>query len=298
MTQPSFRPRPEDRRPRMVPVSEAELASPTIPTVFKVIWNSLARAFHDPVGMVLGSGFVLLMLWGTHGRLELLAKVWPGWQPFIADPSTRPVIIPGLPWDHEFVSFVAGAILLVAVPMVLITRVFKQRLSDYGLGLPPAGRRKFALLSTCLLLALCLPAFYLGAKDPGMQATYPLYRGGFASPGQFVLYQLCYFPFFLAIEFIFRGYLLFGLFKLQDGDAPPGVSGEAGPLVFGYYAVFIAMLSYTAWHLGKPIPELWGTLVWGVAAGTVALMSRSIWGVTLAHWLLNIFLDVAIVQRW
>jgi len=33
---------------------------------------------------------------------------------------------------------------------------------------------------------------------------------------------------------------------------------------FGRYALMIQMLSYTAWHLGKPLPELWGTVVWGL----------------------------------
>ena len=64
--------------------------------------------------------------------------------------------------------------------------------------------------------------------------------------------------------------------------------------MFGYYAIFISMLSYTAWHLGKPIPELWGTLVWGLATGTVALATRTIWHIVLVHWLLNVFMDWAI----
>ena len=42
-------------------------------------------------------------------------------------------------------------------------------------------------------------------------------------------------------------------------------------MAFGYYAILLSMLSYTAWHLGKPLPELWGTLVWGLVAGTIVL---------------------------
>jgi membrane protease YdiL (CAAX protease family) len=58
------------------------------------------------------------------------------------------------------------------------------------------------------------------------------------------------------------------------------------------------MLSYTAWHLGKPLPELWGTLVWGLAAGAVALASQSIVPIILVHWLLNVWLDLLIWKRW
>jgi membrane protease YdiL (CAAX protease family) len=52
------------------------------------------------------------------------------------------------------------------------------------------------------------------------------------------------------------------------------------------------MLSYTAWHLGKPLPEVWGTLVWGLATGTIALATGTIWPIIIVHWLLNIVLDV------
>jgi membrane protease YdiL (CAAX protease family) len=58
------------------------------------------------------------------------------------------------------------------------------------------------------------------------------------------------------------------------------------------------MLSYTAWHLGKPVPELWGTLVWGILAGTVVLATRTVWPVIIVHWLLNVFMDLAIYKDW
>jgi hypothetical protein len=72
--------------------------------------------------------------------------------------------------------------------------------------------------------------------------------------------------------------------------------GVTGPFYFGRYALLIQMLSYTAWHLGKPALELWGTLVWGLTAGATAYMIRSIWPIVLSHWLLNVFIDALIWQ--
>ena len=67
---------------------------------------------------------------------------------------------------------------------------------------------------------------------------------------------------------------------------------------FGFYAILIQMLSYTAWHLPKPFPELIGTPLRGFAVAAVTLRVGSVWYVFLAHWLLNIFLDTMIlVQR-
>jgi hypothetical protein len=102
-------------------------------------------------------------------------------------------------------------------------------------------------------------------------------------------------PFFIAIEFIFRGYLLFGLAGALDEEIRTRVGGVPGVFYFGRYALLIQMLSYTAWHLGKPVPELWGTIVWGLAAGATAYAIRSIWPIVFAHWLLNVLLDAAIL---
>jgi membrane protease YdiL (CAAX protease family) len=83
--------------------------------------------------------------------------------------------------------------------------------------------------------------------------------------------------------------LLFGLYRSWYGI---GGRHARTPLGFGYYSILISMLSYTAWHLGKPLPEVWGTLVWGLATGTIALATGTIWPIIIVHWLLNIVLDV------
>lgn len=294
---PSLAPRSDEKRPRLFPLAESDLARPTVVTVLKLTYNAFARMFHDAAGMILGSAFLLLMVWGPHGRLDWLSYLWSGWRGPGSDPLARGVILPGIPWDQEWLSFAAGFVLVVLVPMALIKLVFKHDLRDYGLGWPARGRGKLAWAGAALLFFGSLLPFFAATRDPGMQATYPLYRGGFSSAAQFLLYEAGYLLFFVAIEFTFRGYLLFGLFKSRDSEALAGTGGAPGPLLFGYYAISIAMLSYTAWHLGKPVPELWGTLVWGVATGTLALATRSIWPIVLVHWLLNVCLDALILWR-
>lgn len=279
---------------RKTEVTEAELEHPDLWTLLKMVVQTLVR----PVGVVLMSTFLLIMVWGQHGGLQLLSEFWDGWQGPGSDPAQRDRIIPGIPWDQEWISFGAGFLLLVVFPALLIRLRFKRPLSDYGLGLPPPNRRMFALASAVALVVIGVPTFLLVADEPEMQAVYPLFRGSLASDTDFIIYELGYFFFFVTIEFIFRGYLLFGLFHFKDSEVPQPVAGVTGPLVFGYNAILISMLSYTAWHLGKPLPELWGTLLWGLATGAIALVARSILLIILVHWGLNVFLDLAIRENW
>jgi hypothetical protein len=275
-------------------LDEVELEQPDYVTVLKVVWFSIRSFFVERPGQIIGSAFVLIILWGTHGKLEWLKLIWPNWRGPGVDVGNRPQLLPGIPWDNELISFWAGAFLLVVIPILIIKFRFKQPLVDYGLGLPGKGRRLLAWWTFLTVTLVTLPFFVLGARDANMQMVYPFYRP-FSGVGQFLLYELTYLPFFIAIEFIFRGYLLFGLAGVRDDEIGGGGDGLPGIFYFHRYALLIQMLSYTAWHLGKPLPETWGTVVWGLAAGATAYAVRSIWPIVLSHWLLNVLLDALIV---
>lgn len=283
-------------------LQELDYETASFRTVVRVIWCSIRGFIFQRPGQIILSAFLLLMLWGFHGNLELLRAVWTPYRGPGIEIGTRPILIPGVPWDNELISFWGGALIVVVVPILLILFVFKQKLTDYGLGLPPKGRRRLAVITFLMLIGVTLPFFALGSRDPNMQAVYPFYRP-FDNFGQFLLYELTYLPFFIAIEFIFRGYLLFGLSGVTDEEIAAqralraqNDTGVPGIYYFAHYALLIQMLSYTAWHLGKPLAELWGTVVWGLAAGATAYAIRSIWPIILAHWLLNVVLDLMILS--
>ena len=243
---------------------------------------------------------------GLSILLTPLARALAGRWGLTDKPDRRRKLLPGVPWDQELISFLAGFTLLVLIPMGMIRWVFRQRLSEYGLGLPPR-RWEFARLTILSTIAASILPFLHATRDADMRAIYPRYRRlNPDNPRQFLLYELCYLPFFVAIEFIFRGFLLFGLAGLRPEvqrhagmrDAPTGPAETRGhpPRFFTRYAILIQMLSYTAWHLGKPLPELWGTFLWGPTAGALAYAGRSIWPVVAAHWLLNVALDAIIIK--
>ena len=272
------------------------IQDPSIYTVLKLIWNTITTFFKERPAQIIGSTFLLIMLWGFLGNLELLKFIIPEWSPPGENVVFRTPLLHFIPWDREIISFFAGVFLLVIIPILIIKFAFKQNLRDYGLGLPAKGSGKLAIAVFFTLTLVCLLPFYFAANDKSMQEVYPFYKN-FTSISQFVIYELTYLPFFIAIEFIFRGYLLFGLKGVKDFEIEKAGGGMSGQFYFARYAILIQMLAYTAWHLGKPLPELWGTPIWGLAAGVGTYYVRSIWPATLSHWILNVFLDMMILKN-
>jgi len=60
---------------------EVEIANPDYITVLKVIWRSIRSFFRERPGQILGSAFILILMWGTHGQVELLRTIWPDFSP-------------------------------------------------------------------------------------------------------------------------------------------------------------------------------------------------------------------------
>ncbi len=256
--------------------------------IYREIKETLSALFKKQTAVLLISITVLLMLYGYHGNLELLKLILPDWSYPGVDTVTRPPVISGIPWDREFISFFGGFLLLVIVPCLIIRYGFHEKLSDYGLGWPVKENRKAALvLFLTLALGSAIP-FYFGAKDSGMQAVYPFYKN-FTGLPQFLIYEFSYFPFFVIIEFVFRGVILFSVARAIESRSTDKFSGVL--------AIAIAMIPYCVWHIGKPATELWGTPIWGLLAGAGIYITRSIWPVLMAHWLLNIWLDGLILHN-
>lgn len=268
-----------------------ESEDPEFLTIFQIIAKIIKR-LTDKTALILLSTFILLMLWGSKGDMKILSKIfgekWPE------------ALFPGVSWNYQLASFIMGFLLLVVVPCCIIKFVFKERLSEYGLGWPKdKNSRKQSVIAFFLIIGIAVIPFFLSAFNPEMQAEYPLFGDVIAKGdwGAFIVYELVYLLFFVVIDFIYRGYLLFGIFKIKDLEAVKKLKGNKGPLVFGIYAILIQMLSYTMWHIGKPVPELIGTIFWGIGTGAVVLKTRTVWPVIIAHWLLCVVLDIVVWIR-
>lgn len=159
------------------------------------------------------------------------------------------------------------------VPALCIKLILREKIVDHGLRLQREGR--VWLLYTAMLLVV-VPMAYAVSFSPAFLATYPKYAHAADSWTQLLLWEAAYGFQFLMLEFFFRGFVLFALARY------------VGPA-----AIFIMIVPYAMIHFGKPLAETLGSVIAGIALGTIALRTRSIYGGVFVHcgvaWSMDMF---------
>jgi uncharacterized protein len=173
---------------------------------------------------------------------------------------------------------VSCVVLYLVIPALVVRLAFRQRLSEYGLGLKGAlGHLKLYLV----LYLIVLPLVVLVSYDEEFQQQYPFYKDTVPNrvPAHFVAWELAYALQFFALEFFFRGFMVHGLKRR-----------------LGVYAIFVMMVPYCMIHYGKPFPETLGAIVAGLVLGFLSLRTGSIWLGFLIHVSVAVSMDV--VALW
>lgn len=152
-----------------------------------------------------------------------------------------------------------------------------RRVRDHGMGLGKTLEHA-PLYFVCV--AVVLPLVFYVARDSSFSSYYPFYRHAGRSIADFVLWELVYAGQFLAVEFLFRGFLV-----------------ESGRRSMGSHAIFAMTVPYVMIHFGKPVAETFGAIIAGVVLGTLAMRSRSIWAGFLVHETVAIAMDMAALMQ-
>ena len=101
--------------------------------IWAIIWTTVKK-FRDKPSVILWSSFLLLLLWGFHGNLDIILR--------ITGKSWIQRITGGLGWGKLLISYLAGFFLVVVIPCIIIKFHFKSDLRAFGLGWPSAGNRR------------------------------------------------------------------------------------------------------------------------------------------------------------
>jgi uncharacterized protein len=173
----------------------------------------------------------------------------------------------------------ADGLIMFLLPVFSIKFVLKGKLSDYGFRF---GDKKFGLITALLFFLVMLPVVWIASASETFANTYPLGGSDLRTDfGLFLIYELCVLTYLLGWEFLWRGYMLFGL--------KPKL---------GYYAVFVQMIPFFILHRGKPEIEVFASIIAGLILGIQALRSNSFIYCWILHSLVMISIDSISVIRF
>ncbi|MGQ9732066.1 MAG: CPBP family glutamic-type intramembrane protease [Candidatus Zipacnadales bacterium] len=161
---------------------------------------------------------------------------------------------------------------LLGLPLLVIRFGFRERAADYGLGL---GEWRTWLRQGACYLIVVLPIIAIASRWAAFREYYPMFSLARQKPLLLLPWELAYGAYFFAWEFFFRGYLLQGLAKH-----------------FGPAAIILQNIPFVMMHFGKPEPEVFASVLAGMALGITAYRSRSTIGCWLVHWICAMTMDV------
>ena len=168
------------------------------------------------------------------------------------------------PYLLEYIYWFIGDFITFFILGTLIIKFgFKEKLSDYGLRL---GNVKTGLSFSAFFLLVMIIIIWFVSATPAFAEKYPHLSGAKSNWNTLLIYEAGMLLYMIAWEFMWRGFMLFGLEKK-----------------FGYYAVLIQMIPFVILHNGKPFLETFGAIFGGIALGILALRTRSIYYCIIIH---------------
>lgn len=210
---------------------------------------------------------VILTVWAYFGKQAGFDQLFRGFQGR---------------WNQDFYStiyeYMTAFLLMFWVPYFIIKMVFKKKLREFGFG---TGHAKYGFLFVAIALPFLLWAAYVGSSSPTLQTEYPLAKSTMGHLDLFIVVEFFYLIYYISWEFLFRGFMLFGLEK------------RFGALT----AILIQTIPSAIVHIGKPASESFGAIFAGLVFGYLAIRTRSILYPIILHAIVGIGTDVFVTLR-
>ncbi len=193
---------------------------------------------------------------------------------------------PFLDWYQYLWMHGMAFLLWLIIPLIVIKLWLAERARDYGLCI---GDFSFGWKFLALFVLVMVIPLYITARNPQFMAEYPLTRLAGRSRTHFVLWEFSYVIYYIGFEFLFRGFILFGL---KDKIGPfLAIMAQTIPSVIIHASMTVSIAGGII-LIGKPEGETISAILSGLVFGAVALRTRSIlWGL-LAHWFVGIMTDL------
>jgi len=161
----------------------------------------------------------------------------------------------GSPWISSLIYF-------AVLPILTIVLILRKNPLDFGLR---PGNVKVCGFYVVITVIVAVPILYFSSRNSALARYYTVSNFNFATYGMQTIIYL------LAWEYIFRGFLLFGL-KDKFKDA----------------SILMQMVPFVLLHLGKPEIETLSTIIMGIYFGWMAYRGNSFWPAFIIHVFINI----------
>lgn len=210
---------------------------------------------------------IILTIWVYYGKQADFDQLFKGFQGR---------------WNQDFYStvyeYLTAFLLMFWVPYFVVKMVFKKGLKEFGF---QTGDLKYGIRFIAIAMPFLLWAAYVGSSDSNIQTEYPLARSVIRHLPLFLIVEILYLIYYIGWEFLFRGFMLFGLEK------------KYGALT----AILIQAIPSSIVHIGKPASESFGAIFAGLAFGYLAIRTRSILYPLILHAVVGIGTDVFVTLR-
>lgn len=157
------------------------------------------------------------------------------------------------------------------LPILTIIVLLRRNPLDFGFRL---GNYRVWLFHVAVALLIWIPILFISSRFSTLEEFYTIPQF------DLIRYSLEISAYMFAWEFLFRGFLLFGL-KDKLGEA----------------SVLVQMIPFILLHFGKPSLETIGTILMGIYFGYIVYRGNSYWPALIIHLLANISFRV-IVNLW
>jgi membrane protease YdiL (CAAX protease family) len=167
----------------------------------------------------------------------------------------------------------------VVVPLGVWKLCFRRDSVIDMAGLRVRGLLKHAwIYGACLIVVI--PLVFIVSRTPEFATYYPFYKDCSRSWVELIAWETMYVLQFFALEIYFRGFWVQGLRK-----------------TLGSGAIFVMCVPYVMIHYGKPYLESAGAFIAGVALGSLAARTRSVYSGFMVHITVALLMDLLAVWQ-
>ncbi len=169
-----------------------------------------------------------------------------------------------LHYHHQIENFwISSFVYFGVLPILTIVIFLRKNPLDFGLRI---GNYRVWIPYVLIFLAIAVPVLYLSSDMSSVQGYYRSHRNF-----DILSYALQMGVYMLGWEFLFRGFMLFGLKdKFKEGS------------------IIIQMIPFVLLHFGKPEIETISTIFTGLLWGYICYRGKSFWPAYIMHMVVNV----------